>query len=120
MLGFLALKQVNICRIQETKCDAKEEFCDGYKKFLQKRPNKYHGQNFPVRDSTKIVETDVITDRVCYLTLKKKKIGQQSQMKIRIVNLPSKKEKKHADHRKLLCSTYRYNQEGYHSSPAVL
>ena len=67
ILGFLARKQVDKWGIQETKRDAKEEFCHGYRIFLQKRPIQYNEQSFLVRGATEIVGSDVITDRICCL-----------------------------------------------------
>ena len=49
------------------------EFCDGYTIILQKRPSKYDGQGYIVRNSIEEVESDVITHRICYLTLNRRK-----------------------------------------------
>ena len=59
---------------KKTKCDAIEDICDGYRLTQQKRPNKYHGQSFNVRDSViEVAGSDVKTDKKCYLTFKRKK-----------------------------------------------
>ena len=39
----------------------------GTKKNLQKIPNKYHEQDFIVRDSMEVAENDVITENVYHL-----------------------------------------------------
>ena len=58
----------------ETGCSVRDPgskmWCD--RRTLQKRPSKCHGQGFILRDARELVESDVIIDSICYLTLKKK------------------------------------------------
>ena len=65
-------KDVDICGLQETKCDAGEQEFGDYNIITFNRDCKHHGLGFAIHKGIEITKSEQVTNRIAYIILQKK------------------------------------------------